>query len=156
MKTYQKYSDKALIPIMKDIIEAIDSEGMYMEEMDDIENSFDELSYIITKELNSYLSDVDFEDITYFMALITMNKDLNPPLKRPELKTYRITHTYQRVDTVNYKYQTDMESYIPIDNSLLNELRGEGYYEPFDGDLIDEDVIDTDYTDDWIEDIEEI
>ena len=153
MKTYQKYSDKALIPIMKNIIGSIDSEGMYI---DDIENNFDELSYIITKELNSYLSDVDFEAITYFMALIIMNNDLNPPLKRPELKTYEITHTYQRVDTVNSKYQTIVESYIPLDSSILHELRVEGSYEPFDGDLIDEDVIDTEYTDDWIEDIEEI
>lgn len=156
MKPYQKYSDKALIPILKNIIEALESQNMYMEEMSDIEGSFDELSYILTQELNSYLSDVDFEDITYFMALIIMNDNFNPPLKRPELKTYQITHTYQRVDTVNYNYRTNMESYIPLDSSLLNELRSEGYYEPFDGDLIDEDVIDTDYTDDWIEDIEEI
>lgn len=156
MKPYQKYSDRALIPIMKDIISAIDSQGMYMEEMSDVEDSFDELSEIITNELISYIGNVDFEDVTYFMALIIMNDNFEPPLKKPELKTYRITHTYQRVETNNYKYQTNMNSFIPLDKSLLGELQSIGEYEPWDGDLIDEEIVDIDYSDDWIDYIEEI
>ena len=156
MKSYQKYPDKALIPIMKDIIEALESESMYMEDMSDVEGSFEDLSAIITKELNGYLSDVDFEDVTYFMALIIMNDDFEPPLQRPELRTYKITHTYQKIETNNYKYRTEMNSFIPIDESILDDLRNEGTYEPFDGDLIDEDNVDVEYSDDWIDDIEEI
>ena len=156
MKSYQKYPDKALIPIMKDIIEALESESMYMEDMSDVEGSFEDLSEIITKELNGYLSDVDFEDVTYFIALIIMNDDFEPPLQRPELRTYKITHTYQKIETNNYKYRTEMNSFIPIDESILDDLRNEGTYEPFDGDLIDEDNVDVEYSDDWIDDIEEI
>ena len=156
MKSYQKYPDKALIPIMKDIIEALESESMYMEDMSDVEGSFEDLSAIITKELNGYLSDVDFEDVTYFIALIMMNDDFEPPLQRPELRTYKITHTYQKIETNNYKYRTEMNSFIPIDESILDDLRNEGTYEPFDGDLIDEDNVDVEYSDDWIDDIEEI
>lgn len=156
MKLYQKYSDKALIPILKDIIEALESNDMYLEDMDDVDNNFDELSSIITKELNGYLSDVDFEDVTYFIALIMMNDDFEPPLQRPELRKYRITHTYQRVETNNYVYRTVMNSYIPIDESILADLRNEGTYEPWDGDLIDEDNVDVEYSDDWVDGIEEI
>ena len=156
MKPYQKYSDRALIPILKDIIEALESNDMYLEDMGDVDNNFEELSTIITDELTSYLSNVEFEDITYFIALIIMNDDFEPPLKRPELKTYRITHTYQRVETINYKYQTDMTSFIPLDDSILGELQSSGEYEPWDGDLIDEDNVDSDYSNDWIDDIEEI
>ena len=156
MKSYQKYPDKALIPIMKDIIEALESESMYMEDMSDVEGSFEDLSAIITKELNGYLSDVDFEDVTYFIALIMMNDDFEPPLQRPELRKYRITHTYQRVETNNYVYRTVMNSYIPIDESILADLRNEGTYEPWDGDLIDEDNVDVEYSDDWVDGIEEI
>ena len=156
MKPYQKYSDRALIPILKDIIEALESNDIYLEDMGDVDNNFEELSTIITDELTSYLSNVDFEDVTYFMSLIIMNDDFEPPLKRPELKTYRITHTYQRVETINYKYQTDMTSFIPLDDSILGELQSSGEYEPWDGELIDEDPIDSDYSEDWIDDIEEI
>lgn len=156
MKLYQKYSDKALIPILKDIIEALESNDIYLEDMDDVDNNFDELSSIITKELNGYLSDVDFEDVTYFIALIMMNDDFEPPLQRPELRKYRITHTYQRVETNNYVYRTVMNSYIPIDESILADLRNEGTYEPWDGDLIDEDNVDVEYSDDWVDGIEEI
>ena len=156
MKPYQKYSDRALIPILKDIIEALESNDMYLEDMGDVDNNFDELSEIITDELTSYLSNVEFEDITYFIALIIMNDDFEPPLKRPELKTYRITHIYQKVETINYEYQTDMTSFIPLDNSILGELQSSGEYEPWDGDLIDEDNVDSDFSDDWIDDIEEI
>ena len=156
MKSYQKYSDRALIPILKDIIEALESNDMYLEDMDDVDHNFDELSEIITDELTSYLSNVEFEDVTYFMALIIMNDNFEPPLKRPELKTYRITHIYQKVETINYKYQTDMTSFIPLDNSILGELQSSGEYEPWDGDLIDENNVDSDYSEDWIDDIEEI
>ena len=154
MKSYQKYSDRALIPILKDIIEALESNDMYLEDMDDVDHNFDELSEIITDELTSYLSNVEFEDITYFIALIIMNDDFEPPLKRPVLKTYRITHIYQKVETVNYKYQTDMTSFIPLDNSILGELQSSGEYEPWDGNLIDENFVDSDYSEDWIENIE--
>ena len=49
-----------------------------------------------------------------------------------------------------------MTSFIPLDNSILGELQSSGEYEPWDGDLIDEDNIDSDYSEDWIDDIEEI
>lgn len=156
MKPYQKYSDKALIPILKDIIESLESNNVYLEDMDDVNHNLGELSEIITDELTSYFTNVDFEDVTFFMALIIMNDDFESPLQRPELKTYRITHTYQRVETNNYVYQNDMNSFIPLNNSILGELQSSGEYEPWDGDLIDEDTVDVDYGDDWIDDIEEI
>ena len=156
MKPYQKYSDKALIPILKDIIEALESNNVYLEDMDDVNHNLGELSEIITDELTSYFTNVDFEDVTFFMALIIMNDDFESPLQRPELKTYRITHTYQRVETNNYVYQNDMNSFIPLNNSIMGELQSSGEYEPWDGKLIDEDNVDVDYSDDWIDDIEEI
>ena len=156
MKSYQKYSDRALIPILKDIIEALESNDVSLEDMDDVNHNLGELSEIITDELTSYFTNVDFEDVTFFMALIIMNDDFESPLQRPELKTYRITHTYQRVETNNYVYQNDMNSFIPLNNSIMGELQSSGEYEPWDGKLIDEDTIDIDYGDDWIDDIEEI
>lgn len=156
MKPYQKYSDRALLPILKDIIDALESNNMYLEDMDDVNHNLGELSEIITDELTSYFTNVDFEDVTFFMALIIMNDDFEPPLERPELKTYRITHTYQRVETNNYVYQNDMNSFIPLNNSIMGELQSSGEYEPWDGKLIDEDTVDVDYSDDWIDDIEEI
>lgn len=156
MKPYQKYSDKALIPILKDIIEALESNDVNLEDMDDVNHNLGDLSEIITDELTSYFTNVDFEDVTFFMALIIMNDDFKSPLQRPELKTYRVTHTYQRVETNNYVYQNDMNSFIPLNNSILGELQSSGEYEPWDGNLIDEDTVDIDYGDDWIDDIEEI
>lgn len=156
MKSYQKYSDRALIPILKDIIEALESNDVSLEDMDDVNHNLGELSEIITDELTSYFTNVDFEDVTFFMALIIMNGDFESPLQRPELKTYRITHTYQRLETSNYVYQNDMNSFIPLNNSIMGELQSSGEYEPWDGKLIDEDTIDIDYGDDWIDDIEEI
>lgn len=156
MKPYQKYSDRAIIPIIKDIIESLESNGMYLEDMNDVENNFEELSEIITKELNSYFSKVDFEDVTYFMAIIIMNDNFEPPLKRPKLKTFEITHVYQRTETVNYTYRNEMNSFIPLNNSILGELQNTGEYEPWEGKLIDEDTIDGDYSEDWIENIDEV
>lgn len=155
MKPYQKYSDRALIPILKDIIEALESNNVYLEDMDDVNHNLGELSEIITDELTSYFTNVDFEDVSYF---ITYNNEwwLWTTLKRPELRTFEITHVYQRVETVNYTYLNEIKSFIPIDNSILAELTNMGEYEPFEGKLIDEDTVDGDYGNDWIENIEEI
>ena len=159
MKPYQKYSDRSIIPIIRDIIESLESNGINMEDIvtiDDVTKNFEELSEIITKELNSYLSNVDFEDVTYFIAVIIMNNNFEPPLKRPKLKTFEITHVYQKLETVNYTYRTEMKSFITIDESILGELQSSGEYEPSYGHPIDDDTVDEEYSDDWIERIEEV
>jgi len=156
MKPYQKYSDKAIIPIIQNIIESLESYGMYLEDIDDVENNFGELSEIITKELNSYLSNVSFEDVTYFIAIIIMNDDFNPPLKRPNLRTFKITHVFQEIDTVDYTYRTEMKSFIPLNEKILGELSYIGEYEPWEGNLIDQQTIDSDHSENWIERIDEV
>jgi hypothetical protein len=39
---------------------------------------------------------------------------------------------------------------------MLKDLQTMGYYNPTEGDLIDDDVVDTEYTDEWVDGIEEI
>jgi hypothetical protein len=39
---------------------------------------------------------------------------------------------------------------------MLMDLQSLGFYEPYDGTLIDDQVVDSDYSDDWIDDIEEL
>ena len=43
MKPYQKYSDKALIPILKEINDALESKDIYLEDMHDVDGSIDEM-----------------------------------------------------------------------------------------------------------------
>ncbi len=155
MKNYTKYSDKNLIPILKNIIEELNSKNIHIETMDDVEDDFDQITNIITNELNSYITYVDFEDVSYFISLILINDDFDSPLKKPELKTYRVQHIYKTSEVIGYTYQNDIKSFIPI-NLIIGDLQDNGYYEPFDGDMIDKETIDTDWIDDYIDKIREL
>jgi hypothetical protein len=49
---------------------------------------------------------------------------------------------------------TEFKSYIPITEDIVRDLESESLYHGADGDKIDEDVTDTEWTDDWIESVE--
>ena len=153
MKSYQKYPDKALLPILNSILESLE-ENEY-EDINDY-SVFGETMMVVGEVLTSYGISDDFEDVTFFVGLLQMNPYLTLPLKRPILKSYNITHVYEKVQTIRETYLNTYNSFIPITKHMLMDLQSEEIYQPYDGDPVDEDVIDTDWSDDWIDGIEEV
>lgn len=153
MKSYQKYPDKALLPILNSILESLE-ENEY-EDINDY-SVFGETMMVVGEVLTSYGISDDFEDVTFFVGLLQMNPYLKLPLKRPILKSYNITHVYEKVQTIRETYLNTYNSFIPITKHMLMDLQSEEIYQPYDGDPVDEDVIDTNWSDDWIDGIEEV
>ena len=81
---------------------------------------------------------------------------MTEPIRRPKLKSYRITHVYERVATIQETYVNEYDSFLPFTNSMLMDLQSMDSYDPYDGNLIDDEVVDSDYSNDWVSDIEEI
>lgn len=153
MRPYQKYTDKALLPILNSTIESLEEYGI--DGIDDY-SDFSEIMMVVAKVLDSYGISDDFEDVTFFLGLLQMNPELRLPLQRPTLKRYDIRHTYEKVQTIRETYLNSYDSFIPVTKRMLMDLQSEGIYEPWDGSIIHDDVIDADYSDDWIDDIEEV
>lgn len=157
MKPYQKYSDKSLRPILQDIVDACKNKNVDIFSRNYVDRYFEEVVGIVDGELETYIGTPTFDETTYFIALLLMNKNfMTEPIRRPLLKTYRVKHVYERVSTIHDTYINDIDSFIPLTPGILSDLQSVGYYEPADGEEDDQEVMDSEWTNDWISDIEEI
>jgi len=156
-KIYQKMNDSALRPILMDIVNAAESNGVDIFNVDYVSGNIGEVSDVVDGEIESLFGPPANEDTTFFIAVLLMNKNfMTDPIKRPKMKSYRVFHVYQKVVTLQETYENNFDSYLPITKNMLEDLQTMGYYNPAEGDLIDDDVVDTEYTDEWVDGIEEI
>ena len=157
MKTYQKYNDKALRPILQDIVNSCEENNIDIFNKNFVNSNFEDVVSIVDDEIESYFGTPEFEDTSFFIAVLLMNNNfMTEPIIRPKLKSYRITHIYERVQTIQETYVNEYDSFLPFTNSMLMDLQSMDSYDPYDGNLIDDEVVDSDYSNDWVSDIEEI
>jgi len=107
--------------------------------------------------LESYGLENEFEDVTYIMYLFINNPNFTTePIKRPELKKYEILHIVDRTINVHDTYLTNFDSYIPLTKNILRDMQSDSLYEPYEGEEIDSEHMDSDWNDDWIDEINEV
>jgi hypothetical protein len=155
MRKIEQYPDKALRPILVSIVESLEKKGVSLDDLlEDYEDNFT-ISYDpIVSELETYGLESEFEDVTYIIYILLENPEFTTePIKRPKLRSYEITHIYERTDHIQETYLNTYDSYIPVTKSMLQDLQAEGFYEPYDGEEINSEVLDSDWTDDYIEEI---
>jgi hypothetical protein len=155
MRKIEQYPDKALRPILVSIVESLENEGVYLDDLiEDYEEHFTEAYGPIESELGTYGLESEFEDVTFIIYILLENPEFSTePIKRPKLRSYEITHIYERTDHIQETYLNTYDSYIPVTKSMLQDLQAEGFYEPYDGEEINSEVLDSDWTDDYIEEI---
>jgi len=155
MRKIEQYPDKALRPILFNIVESLENEGVYLDDLiEDYEEHFTEAYGPIESELGTYGLESEFEDVTFIIYILLENPEFaTEPIKRPKLRSYEITHIYDKTLRVQDTYLNTYDSYIPITKSMLQEMQSDGFYEPYNGEEIDSEVLDSDWNDDWIDDI---
>lgn len=155
MRKIEQYPDKALRPILVSIVESLENEGVYLDDLiEDYEEHFTEAYGPIESELGTYGLESEFEDVTFIIYILLENPEFaTEPIKRPKLRSYEITHIYDKNLRVQDTYLNTYDSYIPITKSMLQEMQSDGFYEPYNGEEIDSEVLDSDWNDDWIDDI---
>jgi hypothetical protein len=151
----EQYPDKALRPILVSIVESLENEGVYLDDiLEDYENTFTEAYGPIESELSTYGLESEFEDITYIIYILLENPEFaTEPIKRPKLRSYEITHVYERNARIQDTYLNTYNSYIPVTRDMLMDLQSEGFYEPYDGEEINSEVLDSDWVDDFVDNI---
>ena len=61
-----------------------------------------------------------------------------------------------RTINVQDTYLTNFDSYIPLTKNILRDMQSDSLYEPYDGEEIDSEHMDSDWNDDWIDEINEV
>ena len=158
MRKIEQYPDKALRPILFSIVESLESEGVALDDLlEDYEEYFTEAYGPIESELETYGLGSEFEDVTFIIYILLENPEFaTEPIKRPKLRSYEITHVYERNTRIQDTYLNTYNSYIPVTKSMLQEMQSDGFYEPYDGEEIDSEVLDSDWVDDFIDNIREV
>jgi hypothetical protein len=155
MRKIEQYPDKALRPILFSIVESLENEGVALDDLlEDYEEYFTEAYGPIESELETYGLGSEFEDVTYIIYILLENPEFaTEPIKRPKLRSYEITHIYDKTLRVQDTYLNTYDSYIPVTKSMLQEMQSDGFYEPYDGEELSSEVLDSDWTDDYIDNI---
>lgn len=154
----KQYPDKAIRPILLSIVESLENNGVHLEDIrKDYESYFQQSYQTIESELESYGLENEFEDVTYIMYLFINNPNFTTdPIKRPELKKYEVLHIVDRTINVQDTYLTNFDSYIPLTKSILIDMQSDSLYEPYEGEEINSEHMDSDWNDDWIDQINEV
>jgi len=154
----EQYPDKAIRPILLSIVESLENNGVHLEDIrEDYESDFQQSYQTIESELESYGLENEFEDVTYIMYLFINNPNFTTdPIKRSELKKYEVLHIVDRTINVQDTYLTNFDSYIPLTKSILIDMQSDSLYEPYEGEEINSEHMDSDWNDDWIDQINEV
>ena len=154
MSIFENLSDEQLIKYLKYVhskIEFVDSyynslETFYIDLQD---RRGGKEKQIILSPLGK--SRLDRLDIEYLYELLSNNdsESLNEGnLDRPQLKTQTVEFVTEERQWIRYTREEDVETYTDLDNDYLYELKDQDEIYPWDWEITDEDIQDSD-TDDW-------
>ena len=108
-------------------------------------------------EIGKYfgIKQMDLEDTTFIVSVLSLNKGYKKGdrIKRPTLKNFEVIEFETLWEKREYIYSNEISSYVDLDKILLGYLKDEEFYEIYDGDLVDENVWDSDYNDSGIKEI---
>ena len=150
----EQYPDKAIRPILLSIVESLENDGVFIEDMiEDYENEFQQSYPIIESELESYAY-LNMENLSG--GFINNPNFTTEPIKRPELKKYEVLHSVDKSIRVQDTYLSNFDSYIPLTKSILQDMQSDSLYEPYEGKEISSEIYDTDWNSDWIDEINEV
>jgi len=149
-----KIPDKTLKLILQMMYEELDERDFTSEPFDS--NTIREVEEILSPIGITFNNEIDY---SFFVQLYLDNPDFETErIKRPSLMSYEVLHDESVREWRTYTYRNVVESYYPVDDNMLHSLRGngDGWYDYWDGSLVNDDVDDTETTEDDIRSITRI
>lgn len=149
-----KIPDKTLKLILQMMYEGLDEGDFKSEPFDS--NTISEVEDILSPIGITFNDEINY---SFFVQLYLENPNFETEeIKRPTLMSYEVLHDESVREWRTYTYRNVVDSYYPVDNDMLNSLRsnGDGWYDYWDGQLVNDDVDDTESMEDDIQSIKRI
>jgi hypothetical protein len=154
MVNYVNLPDKSLRVIILTLNKEFDENDIDIEGNDIFE---EDTVTLIDKTLEYFgIGGQDIELYSYFISLCLLNPDYldkNVPIQRPKLNKYEVIHLESSRVWQTTTYRTVIPSYIELDKNMVNDLRGIELYDYWDGQIINEDIDDSESTGDEVDEI---
>jgi hypothetical protein len=154
MVNYVNLPDKSLRVIILTLNKEFDENDIDIEGNDIFE---EDTVTLIDKTLEYFgIGGQDIELYSYFISLCLLNPDYldkNVPIQRPKLNKYEVIHLESSRVWQTTTYRTVIPSYIELDKNMVNDLRSIELYDYWDGQIINEDIDDSESTGDEVDEI---
>jgi len=152
MSIFENLSDEQLIKYLKYVHSKIDFFNDYHGALEtfyiDLQRGRKEKQIILSPLGKSRLDRLDIEYL-YELLLNNDSESLNEGnLDRPQLKTQNVEFVTEERQWIRYTREEDVQTYTDLDNDYLYELKSQDEIYPWDWEITDEDIQDSD-TDDW-------
>jgi hypothetical protein len=140
------FSDKILKIIFKQLNEVFNKDGGYS-----IHSRYEDFYCDIIDDVVKYygLNDLDWHEYGFFFELIEMNTNYENEneLQVPTLKSYNVFHDVTERQYIDFVYRNQVYSYgdeSTIKGFISSQLNNDDEFSIYDGDIINEDIVDSD------------
>ena len=153
MSVFDKLNNKSLLLLLNQIRQDFIDEGLDLLSTSDF---FENSSIIETKCSYFGIDVVKRTDMTYLMALFMdvdeeLSEEITELPNRPKLNKVQVRWKEVAHETNEYIYQTNIDSYCPLDPYDLEIMRSEDWFDPWGGKIVDKTNFDWETTDDGCE-----
>ena len=153
MSVFDKLNNKSLLLLLNQI-----RQDFIDEELDPLSTTdfFENTSIIENKCSYFGIDNIKRTDMTYLMALfMDVDEDLSEEItelpNRPKLNKVAVRWREVATEYNEYIYQTNIDSYCPLDPEDLEIMRVEDWFDPWGGKIVEKNNLDWETTEDECE-----
>lgn len=148
----EKLNDK----VLKSLLKYLNTDGPW----EDIDEEFMRACDSIVK-MTGFAETANSSDVSFLFELIQLNDEISAdlPLKRPNFGLFEVDWSIYETRWVKETYRHKVGSYSKTGydvREILTQLRMLVYFEPWDGDIIDEETYDSEMTEEKIDSVRQI
>ena len=120
------------------------------------DNDYSDYLYVIEDSLKDLGMPADNDDVNFILACFENNPNFNntdEALKIPQIRTFVVNHTLVRDVRMVENMSQEIDSYLDMTESLVNQYQELELYHFYDGETTDTDYLDSDWISDEVESI---
>lgn len=140
--------------ILRKIDDDLDDEGLFIGSYSDTDYS--EFYYVIESTLKDIGMPSENEDVNFILACFEKNPNFDNTdvlLKIPQIRTFVVNHSVTRDVRVLENMSQEINSYLDMTESLVEQYQELDMYNLYDGEITDTDYLDSDWINDVVESI---
>ena len=120
------------------------------------DNDYSDYLYVIEDSLKDLGMPADNDDVNFILACFENNPNFNntdEALKIPQIRTFVVNHTLVRDVRMVENMSQEIDSYLDMTESLVNQYQELELYQLYDGETTDTEYLDSDWISDEVESI---
>ena len=150
----EKFKPESIRTILRKINDDLSDEGLDIQSYSD--NEYSDYLYVIEDSLKDLGMPADNDDVNFILACFEKNpnfENTDEPLIVPQIRSFIVNHTVTRDVRMVENMSQEIDSYLDMTESLVDQYQELELYVLYDGEITDTDYLDSDWISDHVESI---